>query len=199
MRLKTLAMISFVTLLIISFIMNNFVERKVYRDSQILPSLPRPIAEEGILITSAGQSTDTYMIKDVANKLMIHNLFMPQAAEPDLEDIRTVVFVVGYSDIGEKLHEISFEEEKERIEGLVRTLEEKGIKVLTIYIGGSLRRNKKTDTLLEMTCKASDYIISTMDSNYDQFLSRLAREYDVPITLVEEINDITEPFVSAFR
>ncbi|SNS50514.1 hypothetical protein SAMN05446037_1011134 [Anaerovirgula multivorans] len=199
MKLKTLTVISFTTLLVISFMLNTFVDKKTYRDLQALPSLPRPIAKEMVLITSAGQSTDAYMIKDIANKLMLHNFFMPQAVEPDLENINTVVFVAGYSDIGEKLQEISFQDEKKRIDKLLNSVKEKEIPIITIYIGGNSRRNRKTDMLLKMTCKESDYIISTTDSNYDQFLSNLAKEHNIPITLVEDIRDITEPFVSAFR
>lgn len=43
-------------------------------DIQNMPSLPKPIAKEMALITSAGQSIDTYIVKDIANKLMIHNI-----------------------------------------------------------------------------------------------------------------------------
>lgn len=169
------------------------------QDNQYYPSLPRPIAEEMLLITSAGQSTDTYIIKDVANKLMLHNYFMPQATDLDLEDIKSIAFVVGYSAIGEKLHEISIEDEIERVEGLLTLSQRQDIKIITFYVGGKQRRSEETDRLLREIGKVSDYIITTKDGDHDQFITEIARENDVPITLVNEITDVSEPFASAYR
>jgi len=164
-----------------------------------LPGLPRPIAKEDILITSAGQSTDTYIVKDIANKLMIHNFFMPQAKETDLEDINTLVFVVGYSPVGEKLHETSFEDEKIRITQLLKKSKDEGLKIVTIFIGGKQRRGHKTDELLKLICTRTDYLIGMRESNEDNLLSELAQKSNIPLTLVKRVNDISEPFASAFR
>ncbi len=113
MIIKKFNKISMMLLLfLLVFLVGNMSSNNVYIRGRY-PSLPRPIAKEVVLITSAGQSTDTYMIKDIANKLMIHNFFMPQAKKVDLEDVSSVIVVVGYSGIGEKLHQINFEEEKE--------------------------------------------------------------------------------------
>jgi len=171
----------------------NLVVRGLY------PSLPRPIAKEVVLITSAGQSTDTYMIKDIANKLMIHNFFMPQANKSDLEDINSVIVVVGYSGIGEKLHKISFQDEKIRASKLLEAAIEKNLPIITIHLGGDLRMDDKSYELLELTAEKSDYIIALISSNTNNQLSDLAKELDIPLTLVKSVKDISEPFASAFR
>lgn len=163
------------------------------------PSLPRPIAKEVVLITSAGQSTDTYMIKDIANKLMIHNFFMPQAKKADLEDINSVIVVVGYSGIGEKLHKISFKEEKRRVNKLLEAATEKNLPIITIHLGGGLRMDDKSYELLKLTAEKSDYIIALVSANDKNQLSDLAKELDIPLTLVKSVKDISEPFASAFR
>lgn len=168
-------------------------------DITSIPGLPRPIAKEGVLITSAGQSTDTYIVKDIANQLMIHNYFMPQAKSDDLQDINTIVFVVAYSPIGEKLHSTSFSDEKERIERLVEKSRIDNLTVITVLIGGKQRRNDRTDELLKLICKRTDYLISVREANSDNFLSKLAEENNIQITLVKSVNDISEPFASAFR
>ncbi|MGE5633510.1 MAG: DUF6305 family protein [Caulobacteraceae bacterium] len=164
-----------------------------------LPSLPRPIAKEAVLITSAGQSTDSYIVKDIANQMMIRNYFMPQAKETDLEDISTIVFVIGYSPLGEQLHEMSYEDEKNRIKRLLEKAESKNITILAVYIGGEQRRGKNTDELLKLVCPHSDYLISLKNSNHDNLLSNLAKSNNIPLTLVKEVNDIAGPFASAFR
>jgi hypothetical protein len=164
-----------------------------------IPGLPQPIAREGVLITSAGQSTDTYIVKDIANQLMIHNYFMPQAKPEDLQDIRTIVFVVGYSPIGEKLHSFSYDDEKKRIEALVNKSKDQGMTVITVIIGGKQRRNSRTDELLKIICTRTDYLIGVREANSDDFLSELAGKNNIPMTLVKSVNDISEPFASAFR
>lgn len=190
--------------LAIVFLMLLFIIGSRFRDQSqanihTLPSLPRPIAKEAVLITSAGQSTDTYIIRDIANQLMIRNFFMPQAKDTDLKDIHTLVFVIGYSPLGTKLHGISYEDEKKRIKQLLEKSKNENLTVLTVYIGGKQRRGNKTDELLMLICPGTNYLIGLRESNDDGFLSELARANGIPLTLVKGINDISGPFASAFR
>lgn len=185
-------------LIILGLLIINYSDFQI-KNKQYIPSLPRPIAKEMLLITSAGQSTDTYIIKDIANKLMIHNYFMPQGTDLDLEDIKSIAFVVGYSEIGEKLHDLTIKEELKRVKSLLTLAHKEEITLITFYIGGKQRRSKETELLLTEIASHSDYIISTTDGDYDQFISTLAKENNVPITLVNEITNISEPFASAFR
>jgi hypothetical protein len=169
------------------------------QDLQNMPSLPKPIAKEMVLITSAGQSTDTYIIKDIANKLMIHNYFMPQASKLDLEDIQSVVFVVGYSEINDTLFDTTYEGEKERIEKLIESCNALDLTVITVFIGGNHRKDKRTVWMLDYIGSNSDYIITTADGDRDQSLYSLANELKIPFTIVDKLDDISEPFASAFR
>lgn len=168
-------------------------------DLENMPSLPRPIAQETILITSAGQSTDTYIVKDIANKLMIHNYFMPQATTLDLDEINTIVFVVGYSRMSEKLYNLDFEAEEERLKNLLDKGLQQNMSLITIYIGGDYRYDEDSSTLLELICSKSDYIIATADTSSNQALHQISKTYNIPLTIVQRLTDITEPFASAFR
>jgi hypothetical protein len=194
---------SFVLVILIAtgifFLTNNVFEKKKDMNILLLPSLPKPIAKEYALITSAGQSTDAYIISDIANQLMIHNYFMPQARETDLKGINTVVLVVGYSPFGKKLNGINNEGEKKRIMELLEKSKEENLVVITVYIGGKQRREKETDELLRLICPYTNYLISTKESDKDSFLSELATESKIPLTLVSEVNELSEPFASAFR
>lgn len=168
-------------------------------DLENMPSLPRPIAKETILITSAGQSTDTYIVKDIANKLMIHNYFMPQATTLDLEEINTIVFVIGYSRMSEKLYELDYEAEIVRLENLVKKGLEQNMTLITVYIGGDYRYDKASTTLLEVIGSKSNYIIATSDESTNQALHIISKAHNIPLTIVQRLSDITEPFASAFR
>lgn len=198
MKKNVLQFIGFIFILLISASIFNSFKLSLKDDANVLPSLPRPIAKDKVLITSAGQSTDTYIIKDIANKLMIHNFFMPQAKYTDLEDINTVVFVVGYSSIGENLHGLSYNQEIKRIENLIKALRMKKITIITVFIGDRQGRTLKTSELLYLTCKYSDYVIGTQSNNNEYFLD-LAKLYNFKLTLVEDITGLSEPFASAFR
>ncbi len=165
----------------------------------LLPSLPMPIAKEYVLITSAGQATDAYIVNDIANKLMIHNYFMPQAKEDALEGVNTIVFVVGYSELGEKLHSAAFADEKKRIASLLEKAKAKDLTILTVFIGGRQDRKKNTEELLKLVCRDSDYVVGTRDEDYIALLSDLTKEKRIPLTIVNSVNDLSEPFASAFR
>lgn len=181
------------------FMLNNAMIGKK-KDSNILslPSLPKPIAREYALITSAGQDTDAYIVYDVANKLMIHNYFMPQAEGTDLEGVNTLVFVVGYSPLGQKLHGTSFEEEEKRVSQLADEALKKKLIIMTVYIGGQ-SRDKNTEALLRLIVPKSNYLIATKEANKDGFLSDMVRADRIPITLINSPKDLSEPFASAFR
>lgn len=199
MNKKAIIIVMLIAILVV-FVKNfNLFQRKEDMNILLLPSLPRPIAREYALITSAGQSTDAYIVSDIANQLLIHNYFMPQAEVKDLGGINTVVLVVGHSPLGKKLHGIDAAGEKRRIKELLDKSKEEKLVVITVYIGGRQRREKETDELLDLICPYTDYLISTKESDEDNYLSELSKESKIPLTLVSEVKDIAEPFASAFR
>lgn len=164
-----------------------------------LPGLPRPIAKAPVVITSAGQNTDTYIIRDISNQLMIRSFFMPQARDANLKDINTIVFVVGYSSLGMKLQNISYEEEKARIEKLLLKAEDNKLKVIAVVLWGEHTNDIKTEELLRLIGTRTDYLIGLRESSKVSILTELAEDGDIPLTLVGGVNDISEPFASAFR
>lgn len=164
-----------------------------------LPALPQPIAEAPVVITSAGQSTDTYIIRDIANQLMIRSYFMPQASDVSLKGIHTLVFAVGYSSLGTKLQNMSYDEEKARVEKLLKKAKDNKIKILTIAIRGENTGDNKTEELLRLVGAYTDYFIGIRESGNERLLTELAKAGDIPLTLVEEVKDISGPFASAFR
>ena len=187
-------------LFVIFLFMGAFGGGKAQRaNEQMMPSLPRPIAKESVLITSAGQSTDTYIVKDIANNLMIHNYFMPQAEDVDLERVNSVVIVVGYSEISEKLHSIDFDSEKNRIEKLLFNAKDAKKPIILIHVGFNYRHNEQTEKLINLIAPECDYIIGTLDSDYITILSDIAKANNIPYTFVKGITDVSKPFASIFR
>lgn len=198
MKIKPYKIIMLIAIFLLLIVNVTIFEKKRAANVFSLPTLPKPIAKEYALITSAGQGTEAYIINDIANKLMIHNYFMPQAEASNLEVVNTLVFVVGFSSIGEKLHGITYDVEKQRISELVNKSKEKDLVIITVYLGGRQQRDKRTEELLSIIIPETDYLIGTKDANNDGFLSELAKSNKLPLTLVNGVNDLSEPFASAF-
>lgn len=199
MKQNILRVMLLTTLIILLTVVNMPFTDKNKTKAFTLPGLPRPIAKAPVVITSAGQSTDSYIIRDISNQLMIRSFFMPQAKYMNLKDINTIVFVVGYSSIGMKFQNISYDEEKERIEKLLEESKNSELKVLTIVLGREQTHDKKTEELLRLIGTQSDYLIGLRDSSKEGILIELSKDGDIPLTLVNGVNDISEPFASAFR
>ncbi len=164
-----------------------------------IPGLPRPIAKTPVVITSAGQNSDTYIIQDITNQLMISSLFMPQANDTDLEDVKTVVFAVGYSSLGAKYKDTSYEEEINRVKKLLEKAKKDKLTVLVVALGGDHADRNKTEGLLRLAGARADYLIGLRGSNSEIIMTELAEEENIPLTLVNSVNDVLRSFASAFR
>lgn len=193
---RTLLIIALATLIILTCI--PFKERSTAKIST-LPVLPRPIAKTPVMITSAGQNTDTYIVNDIANQLMIRSYFMPQATDADLKNMNSLVVVVGYSAIAIKLQGSSYEEEKARLEKLLKKAEENGIVIIMVALGDESNYEGKTEELLKLAGEYADYIIGIKGSSNEVVLTQLTKEKDITLTLAGEVKEISGPFASAFR
>ncbi len=199
MELKTTAERQVLAIIIaVVFLTAGCIQRST-SERRTLPNLPRPIAGQAALMTSAGQSTDTYIVRDIANRIMINSLFMPQARVTDMSDIETLVIVVGYSSIGMKSQGLDYRQEKTRVLEILDKAESEDLVVLTLYIGGKQRRGDRTDELLRIVSSRTDYLIGIREADYDGFFTSLAEENNFPLTLVKGVGDLREPFASAFR
>lgn len=159
--------------------------------------LSQPIASEKLLITSAGQSISTYIMKDVANDLLLENTFKPSADVSDLEGVDSLVIVVGHSDIGEDLHNIDHQEEYGRIEELIKQAHEAQLPIIGIYIGGKQKNHQKTNQLLELVFSNSTYNIVTNEEY--PLIKNLFDDKKLPIIYVDNVKEIKGPFLSFFR
>ncbi len=182
------------TLAVLSLLSNS--------QSDVLASpmyLPQPIASEKVLITSAGQSIDTYIVKDVANDLLLHNTFIPNVDEDDLTEINSVVIVIGHSDTGELLHEVDHQGETERVKRVIEKAQSSSQPIIAVFIGGKERRSRKTDQLLDLVCSSSSFIIATESGDHDLFISTIADTNSIPLVKIQDIQSFRAPFSSLFR
>ena len=115
----------------INAIMKNSTHEHQLQSSYLI----NPISDKMILITSAGQATDSYILQDLANELRLNNLFMPETSSLEIENLSAVVISVGYSELGLSLHDRSFNDEYSRIRDLIAKARENDLPIVTVFVG----------------------------------------------------------------
>ncbi|MDR9770543.1 DUF6305 family protein [Acetomicrobium sp.] len=103
-------------------------------------------AASNIALTSAGQSPDAMMVKVVLKKMDVEVDFdsaMDPAAIKD--NHKVLIVVVGGSSKGLGAAGIDQDQEKARIEEILKIANEKGLKILVMHVGGASRRGTLSD------------------------------------------------------
>ncbi|GGE29015.1 hypothetical protein GCM10011391_04430 [Pullulanibacillus camelliae] len=164
-----------------------------------LPNLPTPIGKEKVLITSAGQDPDGFIVQRMAQELHLSADYRPTALASDLYDYQTVVLVVGYSPNGLKTTIRSLEEEKRRVKAICKQTKRRGIPLILLHLGGPGRLDEQTMAFFREAAPYTHYLIGLRGADYSGYLRQLAKRYGFSITLVQRIQDMKLPMNSVFR
>lgn len=167
--------------------------------STVLFSQARQKFDQPVLITSAGQSADVTIAGTIFKKANVTAKVIALAKAADLEGIKTLVVVAGYSSKGLGAAGISREQELSRVQSVLQTAKEKKLKVMTLHIGGKARRGNQSDDFNAMAAEAARYLLVVKQGNEDQFFSKIAAEKKIPIDLVDKIADAVQPVAKAFE
>jgi len=92
------------------------------------------IINEPVLITSAGQSFDVYLMKVVLNELGFDVDLQPLASKEEIKNFNQIIVVPGVSFKGLAASGISFDDELQRISGLIEAAERTSCRTTLIYI-----------------------------------------------------------------
>ena len=155
--------------------------------------------QQPILISSAGQSADVILAGMVFKKINLNYKTVNLAKELDLEGIKTLVIVPGFSSKGLGAAGISREDEMNRVIDLINSAKEKKIEIIMLHIGGNARRGNQSDDFNKLVAESSSYMIVVSQGDEDKFFSNIAADKKVPITFVEKIVDATEPIKELFN
>jgi hypothetical protein len=154
--------------------------------------------EQPVLIMSAGQSADVTIAGMLFKKAGIPARAIALAKTTDLDGVKTLVVVAGFSSKGLGAAGISREQELTRVKSLLVAAQEKKLKVVTLHIGGKARRGNQSDDFNKMAAEASSYLLVVKQGDEDQFFSKIAAEKKIAIELVEKIADAVQPVGRAF-
>ncbi len=152
-----------------------------------------------ILISSAGQSADAKLVGMLAKRQKLDAKAAPMATASDLDGIKTLIVVPGFSSKGLGAAGVSQEDEMARVVGLLNAAKEKGITVVVVHIGGTARRGAQSDGFNTLAAEASSHMIVVEQGNEDKFFSNIAAEKKTPIELVAKIAKAAGPLGNLFN
>ncbi len=155
--------------------------------------------EQPILISSAGQSADMKLVGMLAKRDKLDATAVNMATVDDLEGIKTLIFVPGFSSKGLGAAGVSQKDEMDRVVKLVDAAKEKKIPIVTIHIGGTARRKGQSDSFNKLVAENSQSIIVVKQGDEDGFFSDIAKEKKIPIDTVDKIAEVAEPMAKLFK
>jgi hypothetical protein len=155
-------------------------------------------AQEPVLITSAGQSADTQMVKLLVDRNKIAHQFNPLTGGEDLQNIKSLIIVIGGSTKGMGAAGIDAEKEASRIQKLLGKAKDLKIPVIGMHIGGKARRGDLSDRFIKMVVPQASYLIVVKEGDVDEIFSKDASKNSIPIVLVNKISEAQEPLKALY-
>lgn len=197
---KYMVYIIMVVPLLLAIIAWSLVYGNQLKVSGGLPQLPRPIGQERVLITTAGQAVDGLLVSQIATSLNLRHDYRREITGPELPGrFATCVIVVGVSNKGLMSVGRTYGEEYKRVEGVVTGALDHQMPIVTLHIGGQERRNRSNDELLELLIPNSHYFIVMGNGNQDGYLAQLAQGAGIPFSEVTDFHELRIAFNSIFR
>lgn len=155
--------------------------------------------QQPILISSAGQSADVKLVKMLASRENLDANTILMATPSDLEGIKTLIIVPGFSLKGLGAAGISQEDEMNRVEELVEAANRKEIPIVMMHIGGNARRKGQSDSFNSLIASNSKHMIVVAQGNEDNFFSDISNAKNIPLEVVEKISETGAPMSKLFH
>lgn len=155
--------------------------------------------EQPLLISSAGQSADVKLVKMLAQRQSLNATTVLMAKPSDLNGIKTLIIVPGFSSKGLGAAGVSQQEEFERVQSLVKSANELKIPIVMIHIGGNARRKGQSDSFNQLVGDNSKFMIVVKQADEDGFFTTIANGKKIPLTLVSKIAETEIPLGNLFK
>ncbi len=155
--------------------------------------------EQPILISSAGQSADVKLVKMLAQRQQLNANTVLMATEQDMEGIKTLIIVPGFSSKGLGAAGVSQQEEYDRVVALIEAANKKEIPIVLMHIGGNARRKGQSDAFNTLVADNAKEMIVVKQADEDGFFTELSKKNGIPLTLVEKIVDAATPMGKLFK
>ncbi|MGM0601951.1 MAG: DUF6305 family protein [Bacillota bacterium] len=181
--------ISFLVFIIIFSFSSQFI---LAENLKIHPAQP-------VVITCPGQNPDGLMIKVVLEKQNIDFKYRPFLQPEDMKGYSTLIIAVGHSCKGVGAAGIDYEHEFIRTKKIIEKAVKDGTFIVLTHLGGTGRREDRSDKLLNIVAPYADYMIISKDSNFDRYFSVAAEKYNIPLSITENLSQIKPILSNLFK
>ncbi len=145
--------------------------------------------ETPILLTSAGQSADSDIIKTLCTKANITVELENRATAENLDGIKTLLISVGGSSKGLGAAGIDADQEIARVQELIKAAQDADIKIIAMHVGGAPRRGDLSDKFLPDPFNAADAAVVVSSGDTDGLIRGLLAANSVPSAYVDSQAD----------
>lgn len=145
--------------------------------------------ETPILLTSAGQSADSDIIKTLCTKANIAVELENQATAENLDGVKTLLISVGGSSKGLGAAGIDADQEIARVQDLIKSAQDADIKIIAMHVGGAPRRGDLSDKFLPDPFNAADAAVVVSSGDADGMIRGLLAANSVPSAYVDSQAD----------
>lgn len=157
------------------------------------------VFEQPLLITSAGQNAEIQIAGVLAKRAGLNYTLLKQATAADLENMKTLVLVLGASLKGLGAAGLDLNKERARVAALITAAQNAQVPLLCLHLGGEARRGQQTDDLIAEVLPRAKLLIVVKSGNADGFFTRLCQTKNIPLIEVDKTADATVPLQKAFK
>lgn len=158
-----------------------------------------PLFEQPLLITSAGQNAEILMASVLAKRAGLDSKLSKFASPKDLENMKTLVLVLGASSKGLGAAGLDLAKEKERVNLVVEEAQKKNIPLLCLHLGGEARRGPLSDEVISGFLPFATMAIVVKSGNKDGFITKICEKHDIALVEVEKTAEVLTPLKEAFK
>ncbi len=168
-----------ILILMLSVVMLGMMAGSSFAEGATAPQYP-------MYMTTSGQGPDGMMLDILLNKSMgIPVKFDTVLKAENCGDMKTLIFVVGYSGKGMTAASINDAAEEARVKALLELATKNDAYIIIVHMSGTSRRGGSSDKFTALAAATANKLIVIPDSNKDGYFNKMATEKGIPLILVD--------------
>jgi len=156
-------------------------------------------AELPVAMTCPGQAPEGQMVKLIFGRMKTPIKYDPFLEPKDLAGHKTLIIILGGSGKGLGSAGVDLRDEMKRAEALIAEATKLKIKLVGIHSGGEDRRGAVSTNLIDLVAPRMQYLIVREDGNKDGLFTRLAAQHKIPLTVIQQTQDLSGIFKELFK
>ena len=161
-------------------------------------TIDKSLFPKPVFVTSFGQSTDGAMLQTVMKRIGVPFTYNPTATDSEVAGAKTVVVAVGASTKGLGAAGVSEADEMDRARKVMARIQQDGIPVVFVHIGGETRRGALSDSLADLVLPVARYKKIPM-FDVDGKFTDYAKANGKPISLIFATRDTIDVFTKLLK